>query len=70
MTRTERDEVKASLLAYMDEFLQKTQDSDAPFDCYIPDEAAALMRDAAFSVIEAVENTQSWLKREGHINNV
>lgn len=67
MSEAERAELKASLLAYMDEFIEKAQNSATPFDCYIADNTAALMRDAAFSVIEAVEDTQVWLNSEGYL---
>lgn len=65
MTKTERDEAKASLLAHIDEWILECQESDAPFDCYIADRTTELMVDAAFAVLEAIENDQVWLKGEG-----
>lgn len=66
MTRTERAEVKQSLHDVIDDWLNGVQESTAPFDCWIPDELVGLMRDAAFAVLEATENTQDWMSRKGH----
>lgn len=43
------------------------QEGDSPFDCWIGDNTTALMADAAFSVIEAVDDAHACLKREGQI---
>lgn len=65
MTTKERQDAKRSLYNAIDRWLNETQESDAPFDCWIGSETVNLMTDSAFAVIEAVDDAQRYLEREG-----
>lgn len=61
-----RQQTKQRLFDVIDKWLGETQEkSDAPFDCLIGDNTVSLMTDAAFAVIEAVEDSHAYLKSEG-----
>ena len=65
MNRTQKAQVKASLQELLEQWLNDIQDSGESFDCYVGDETESLMADAAFSVIEAIEDAHAYMKREG-----
>jgi hypothetical protein len=65
MTTNERREAKVRLQSAIDQWMNETQESDAPFDCWIGEETVTLMTDAAFAVIEAVDDVHVYLRREG-----
>jgi hypothetical protein len=66
--KANKQKVKQSLVDVIDQWVNYTQDGEWPFDCYIGDETVNLMATAAFSAIEAVEDAQGYLKREGLLN--
>lgn len=69
MTRKERQQAKERLQEAIEQWINETQESDAPFDCWIGSDTVSLMADAAFAVIEAVEDGQVYLKREGMLKD-
>lgn len=65
MTTKERQEAKSRLSNVIEQWLNETQEGDAPFDLWVGGKTASLMTDAAFSVIEAVDDAHVYLRREG-----
>jgi hypothetical protein len=69
MNRAERESIRASLKADIDAWVNQQQGSETPIDCYIAGNTVELTTDAALAVLEAVEDTQTWLKSEGYLND-
>lgn len=65
MTSKDKQIAKTALLEVVNKWIEDTQDGETSFHCWIGDNTASLMTDAAFAVIEALEDGHAYLKREG-----
>lgn len=62
--------MKPALRKAIDDFISETQSGDDVLDMWISDTLIDAMTDAAWSVLRESRNTQKWMKREGHTEDV